>query len=464
MVGRRARGFTKVRMYNRIQSRYGSKGTIYGSNSEIYNDIASELEDGIGEIEEVHLALYLFNNILLYEKLVKVADQGARVIVTSLPLTGYDQRKIREAEHVYLQVSEDGKIELKIFPHMYFWFGARYAGDGASYSFHIKAGLIKYFDGTSKVFITSGNLAPGDPTHSETAVFIEAPDDALIIENYSLFFYEIERRAIDSVIYHEATANLPRELKKVFDFSFIGGTEKINLSKENTRDAFFTAPFIKVEGVGSNHYSRKRLVELVLSSKERLLVCAQHSHDLAPFNGYMDKTLINSIIELNKSQPRIDIRILKQVTSSGLAEKRRAAFVESHLYHAGVQQKHNRLVHDKFIVSDEKVTVGTGNLTATQFGWGNREMKLKTSMGKLNEVEGVIDLANSLFKNRGGSVWTYMTRPRTGSPKVEVRRKDMFSEVNAFIFIEDPDIANQLSKYYDMLWSHNLSKQVEVPI
>lgn len=451
-------------MYNRLQSRYSSKDTIYGSNAEIYNDISSELEERTGEIEEVHLALYLFNNIRLYRKLLEIANKGARVIVTSIPLTGYDRRKIREAEHVYLQALEDDKIELKIFPHMYFWYGARYAGDGASYSFHIKAGLIKYFDGTSKVFITSGNLAPGDPTHSETAVFIEAPDDALIIERYSLFFEEIERRSIDSVIYHEASANLPRELKKVFDFSFIGGTEKINLSKENTKEAFFTAPFIKVEGVGSNHYARERLVELVLTAKERLLVCAQHSHDIDPFNGYMDKTLISSIMELKKSQPRIDIRILKQVASSGLADKRRASFVESHLYHAGVQQKHNRLVHDKFIVSDEKVVVGTGNLTATQFGWGNREMKLKTSMEKLNEVEGVIDLANSLFKNPERSVWAYMTRPRTGSPKVEIRKKDMFSEVNAFIYIEDPDIANQLSKYYDRLWNHNLSKEIEIPI
>ena len=457
-------GFTKVKIYDRIQRSYSSKGTIYGSNAEIYNDIVSELDERGGEIEEVHLALYLFNNIHLYRKLFEIADRGARVIVTSLPLTGYDRRKIRGAESVYLQALEDEKIGLKIFPHLYYWYGARYAGDGASYSFHIKAGLIKYFDGTSKVFITSGNLAPGDPTHSETAIFIEAQDYALIIENFSLFFEEIERRAIDSLPYHEATANLSRELKRVFDFSFIGGTEMINLSKDNAKEAFFTAPFITFEGTGSNHYARERLVELILSAKERLLICAQHSHDISPFNGCMDQTLISSILELKESQPGVDIRNLKQVASSGLADKRRAAFVESHLYHAGVQQKYNRLIHDKFIVSDKNLAVGTGNLTATQFGWGNREMKFKTGMDKLNEVEGVIDLANSFFKTPERSVWTYMTRPRTGSPKVEIRKKDIFSEVNAFIFIEDTDIANQLSKYYNRLWSHNLSKEIEIPL
>lgn len=453
----------RIKLYNRVPRSYSSGGTAYGSNAEIHSDIVSELEAAAQDIKEVHLALYLFNNAHLYNKLLNVANSGARVIVTSLPLTGYDQRKIGGAKQVYRRVLEDGKVDLRIFPHMYVWYGAEYAGGGASYSFHIKAGLIKYRDGTSKVFLTSGNLAPGDPTHSETAVFIDAPDDSPVIQTFEAFFSETESRTRSFGEYSESVNGLQLDLHQVFDFSFVGSINMVNFDPARISTAFFTAPFITCEGKGSNHYARERLVDVILSAKKRLLLCAQHFHDLSPFNGYRGETIIHSIIKAKKANSSKDVRVLKQVASSGLADKRRAAFVEAHLYNAGIPQKVNKLAHDKFIVADNAVVITTGNFTATQFGWGDRQMEYKTDTGNLGAVQNVIESAQDFFATPKGYVRTQMTRPRSGLAKVKVFKNDVFSEVNAFIILEGSEIANQLAAYFDTLWNHDLSADIKVP-
>ena len=457
-------GMIDIRVHKRVPRKYSSRGTVYGSNSGIYWDIINELKYRDSEIEEVSLALYLFNNRHLQNELLGLAKKGAKILVTSLPLTGYDKRKIRDAQSNYIKIVKDGIIDLRIFPHMYMWFGARYAGGGASYSFHVKAGMIKYKDGTSKVFLTSGNLAPGDPTHSETAVFVDALHTSPLLEMYKAFFGEIEKRAKSFIEYSELIQGLTPELQRVFDFSFVGGINITNFGPNQASSAFFTAPFITVGSRGSNHYARKRLVEIILSANQRLFVCAQHSHDISPFNGYPEQTMINSLIGVKEAKIDIDVKVLKQVASSGLADKRRAAFVEGHLSHAGIPQRVNKLVHDKFVVADDIVVITTSNFTATQFGWGERQMEYKTDTGDLTAVQNVVDSATDFFGTPRGCVFTQMTRPRKGSPKIKIVRNDRFSEVNAFIVIEDSGIADDMTKYFGELWDHRLSADVEIPM
>jgi len=453
----------RVRVYSRVPASYSSRGTVYGSNAEIYQDTVSELEARASDIKELHLALYLFNNAYLYRKLLEIANGGATVVVTSIPLTGYDPRKTGGAKEVYSQALKDGKIDLRIFPHMYVWYGAEYAGGGATYSFHIKAGLMEYSDGTCTAFLTSGNLALGDPTHSETAAFIEAPRKASIIQAFKSFFGEIEKRAKPFGDYNKLVGKLPSKLQQVFDFCFVGGASMVNFSQAQASHAFFAAPFLTIERKGSSHYARERLIDVILHAKRRLLVCTQHSHDISPFNGYQGQTMIGSITEAKKANPSIDVRVLKQVASSGLADKRRAAFVEGHLYHAGVPQRVNRLIHDKFIVADDTTVISTGNFTATQFGWGQRVMEYKTSSDDLNAVQKVVDSANSFFATPKGCISVKMTRPKKKQPRVKVSKRDVFSEINAYVIIESSEVADRMAKYFDILWSHNLSTDVEVP-
>jgi hypothetical protein len=454
----------RIQIYCRAQSSYDFGGTLYWSNDQIYKDIISELTDRTDNISEVHLALYLFNNNLLYDNLLNIANGGTKVIVTSLPLMGYNKKKIGEAEKVYKRVIEDKKIELRIFPHMYKWSGALYAEGGPSYSFHIKAGIISYKDGISKVFLTSGNLAPGDPTHSETAIFLKSPNDSPIIRSFKLFISQIEDMAEPFKEYTNLIKSYPPELQALFDFCFVGSVNSININPSEAANLFFTAPFMTYGGMGSNHYARERIVDLISSAKRRLLLCAQHSHDVSPFDGYSGKTIINSVVATKKANPGIDVRMLKQVDSSGLSDKRRASFVEAHLDHVGIPQKKNKLVHDKFIVVDDTLIITTANFTATQFGWGNKQMEFDTESSNLDSVQHVITSAEDFFSTPKSCISARMTRPRTGAPKANVLKNDIFSEVNAFMVIKNAEATEKLAKYFYVLWNHSLSSDIIIPI
>lgn len=454
----------KVRIYNEIPST-SSTGSDVGSNPRIYLHIERELLSSSKDVEEVHFALYLFNNRRLYGVLKRLAA-SCRVTVTSLPLTGYDRRKIEDAQYIYVDIARRklGNFSLLIFPHMYVWYGAEYAGGSASYSFHIKAGYIMYKNGSCKLILTSCNMAPGDPYHSETAIVIEDPScNTPYSEAFKKFFEEVERLALPWDQYYAEVSNLPRELQQAFDFVFIGKQGLKDWTEKFVDQAFFTGPFIKIKGEGSTHYARKKLVEIIQKAENRVLVCAQHVHDLAPFNGYTGLTLIGALIEKKRERPNIEVKVLKQVPSRGLADKRRAAFVECHLNYAGIEQKANKLVHDKFIVVDDTVIITTSNFTATQFGWGDRAMEY-TVKRDFNEVNKVVDRALKFF---GYSKNLVSVRPVMSRKKSEQRTKiikrDIFAEVNGFIIIEDHEIANKLASYFYRLWNHPSSEVIEIP-
>jgi len=459
-------GDINARLYTSIPRSASPEGSQYGSNEEIYLKIKDELKKGANDIEEVHLALYLFNNVDLFNTLRDIAKK-ARVRVTTIPLAGYDKRKVAGAEQVYKGVlqAKDSNFDLLIYPHVYVWYEAEYAEGGASYSFHVKAGYITYKDGSCKLILTSCNLSPKDPYHSEIAIVIEDPSCST---PYSLafkkFFNQVEQLAKPWQSYFDNTQGLSGQLLRVFDFAFIGKRGQNDWSGNFVEKAFFTGPFITIKGEGSTWYARRKIVDLIMSAEKRLLVAAQHIHDIAPFNGYVGKTVISAIAERKKDKPSLEVKVLKQVPSRGLADKRRAAFVECHLNYAGVEQKANKLVHDKFIVADDVILITTSNFTATQFGWGEREMKLVVE-GSATKVERVVNNALSFFGHPQNLVKVRRVEPRKGvqlKEKARVIKHDIFAEVNGFIIIESKELANALACHFGRLWGHKLSEPIKV--
>jgi len=454
-----------ARLYTSIPPSADPKGSEYGSNPEIYRAIEKELQARVNDIEEIHLALYLFNNGHLFRALKNIAGK-ARVVVTSLPLAGYDKRKVASAEQIYTEILKLNNInfDLMIYPYMYVWYGAEYAEGGASYGFHVKVGYVLYKDDSCKLILTSCNLSPGDPYHSETAAVI---DDSACSTPYGAafkkFFDQVEQLAIPWRPYFNSTHNLPEHLQQAFDFAFIGKHGLVNWMGSSAEKAFFTGPFIKINGTGSTWYARRRIVDLIMSAEKRLLIAAQHIHDIAPFNDFSGETVIGAIIEKKRNKPSLEVKVLKQTPSRGLADKRRAAFAECHLNYAGVEQRANKLVHDKFIVADNVVLITTSNFTASQFGWGERNMEF-TVAGDYQVVNNVISKALSLFKQPQNLVSIKPVESRkTGAKRVKIVKNDIFAEVNGFIVIEDEGLANDLANYFYRLWHHRLSEPIEVP-
>jgi|GEM_PF-1681432 len=464
-------GDLAVRLYQSIPPKAGSEGTIYGSNQEVYLKIEKELKDRIQDIEEVHLALYLFNNTRLYQVLRDLA-KTASVIVTSTPLSAYDERKIATAKKIYedlakrYEPAEAGRNpDLLIYPHMYIWYGAEYAEAEASYSFHIKAGYVLYKDGSCKLILTSCNMSPGDPYHSELAVVLEDHSgSSAYSEAFKRFFQILESLAVPWKEYNAFTKDLADELQTVFAFTFIGKQGLQDWCGNTTNLAFFTGPFITICGEGSTRYARKKIVEAIKKAERRIYVCAQHAHDLSPFNGYEGATLIEALRAKKFENPSIEVKLLKQVSSKGLADKRRAAFVECHLSYAGVAQRVNKLVHDKFVIADDIVIVSTGNFTATQFAWGDRQMELKVKED-IQNVKNTVNSALKLYKHDANLVEVIPVQHRKGvaAKTTRIKKNDIFAEVNGFIVIEDGELADFLARHFENLWQHNLSQDVEVP-
>jgi hypothetical protein len=460
-----------VRLHQSIPSRAGSEGSIYGSNQEVYLKIEKELKDRIQEIEEVHLALYLFNNTYLYQVLRDLA-KTTHVIVTSTPLSAYDERKIESAKIIYEDLAKryesaeaSRNPELLIYPHMYIWHGAEYAEAEASYSFHIKAGYVLYKDGSCKLILTSCNMSPGDPYHSELAIVLEDHSgSSAYSEAFKKFFQILEGLTVPWKEYNAFTKDLTDVLQTVFAFTFIGKQGLQDWCDNTTNLAFFTGPFVTICCEGSTRYARKKIVEAIKKAERRIYVCAQHVHDLSPFNGYEGSTLIETLTAKKLENPSTEVKLLKQVSSKGLADKRRAAFVECHLSYAGVAQRVNKLVHDKFVVADDTVIISTGNFTATQFAWGDRQMELKVKEN-LRNVKNTVDSALKLYKHDANLVEVIPVQHRKGmaARTIRVKKNDIFAEVNGFIVIEDSELADTLARHFKNLWQHNLSQDVEIP-
>jgi len=455
--------YNKANLYCRLPNEYGS-GFIQGSNDKIFFDIVEELNENSDQIKEIQLTLFLFNNMELYNNLLKLAEKGINITIISLPIQGYKKGKREKAKKLYTKILTDNKIKLLIYPHMYVWYTVGYGGF-APYSFHIKAGQIIYKTNESKIFLTSANVASGDPTHSEIALFLKCDKNSKAAEIYQNFFSEICERAVCFETYKQIIAKLPAGLEQIYDFLYVGCLRMKNLDAAQHNKIFFTAPFLTYNGIGSNHYARQKIIEVIKSAQKRLLFCAQHSHDIDPYDNYNGETIIKALTTITKENPDIEVCFLKQTDSSGLTSKGRASYAEEYLHRAKIPQKANKLLHDKFIVADDTVLFTTGNFTATQFTWGEIYMEHYTSKIGLGDAQTIIDNACEYFNIPNVRLEANPMEASEGNQKkIEIRKLDVFSEVNAFIIIDNKEIADNVENYFKKLWNHKLSKEVKIPI
>ncbi|MGD7023040.1 phospholipase D-like domain-containing protein [Rossellomorea vietnamensis] len=404
-----------IRAYCHIPKKLSEKAPE-GSCPELLYDLMSELEGAT----EVHIASYLFNNPILFEFLSEMAKKGCEVIITSLPLRGYKDKPTKVkgyldkisgqdmARQIYEKIYKTANMQLNIFPHLYSWYGALYAGGGASYSFHVKS-IYAVFPNTSKCFITSGNFMFTDPYHSENMLVIE--EEIEYRDTFVQFFKDLETYAVP----YEKFKSDFKEEEQEFLYSFYDNTKE--LSKAESRNCFFTAPFYKYDEQGSNHYAGERIIELIKNAENRIWLCAQHFHDISSFDTERS-SIINAIYDKHLLDSDVEFKFLKQVPHSSLADKRRAAIAETLFqYVINAEQRYNRLTHDKFIIIDDTLVVSTANYTSTQFAYGVRPAELKANK--------------------------------------KIKKLDVFSEVNSFVVIPNcpPEVIEQYEKHFLELWN-----------
>ncbi len=417
-----------IRAYCRIpHAKSNATRAEEGSCPELIYDLFNELRGAT----EIHIAAYLFNNPIYYNFLSDQVDNGCRVQITSLPISGYNDKPVRVkgyadkvsgrqlAQETYNKIITKPNMVLKIFPHLYVWYGALYVGGGPSYSFHVKAVYAKFPKGHNKCILSSGNFMTTDPFHSDNIIVFED------MQNYEIpfknFFADLEKH---SVPYSDFIKDFA-QYEKQFLYSFVGN--EIIVSQKQSENCFFSAPFYFYGTVGSNHYAGNKIIELIESAEKKIWICAQHFHDLISFDPSRE-TIVGALYKKFLSNPYIEILLLKQVPHSSLADKRRAGIAETLFqFVMKVDQRFNNLAHDKFMVIDNKLLVSTANYTPTQFAFGKRKMVLGKGENKLV-------------------------------------KEDYFSEVNGFAIIDNcpKNILDAYSNHFETLWEQ--AQQIQITL
>lgn len=390
-----------------------------GGCPELLSDLMGEL-DGASEI---HIAAYLFNNPVYFSFLSKLAANGCNIYITTLPERGYSDKKLKVdgypgkisgrdmAKEIFSEIENINNISLRFFPHQYIWYGALYAGGGASYSFHVKAIYAKFSSGQNKCILSTGNFMFTDPYHSDSLLVFEGePGYEKVFEK---FFSDLEGYSTPS----EGFKTKYEKYEEEFMLSFAGREENLHIKGLN--NCFFTAPFYFIKGLGSNHYVGNRIISLIEQAEHRIWACAQHFHDVASYDRERE-TIVNALYKKSRQSTGIELRFLKQVPNSSLADKRRAAITETLFQHATpTEQRFNRLAHDKFMLIDDTLVFSTANYTPTQFAFGLRDMSIKNKEGE------------------------------------KVTKKDNFSEVNGFAIVQNcqEDLMSQFENHFNNLWA-----------
>ncbi|WLR60174.1 phospholipase D-like domain-containing protein [Guptibacillus hwajinpoensis] len=395
---------------------------IRGSSPYLLDQLIKE----IGKAKEIKVSFFLYNNPFLHEALENIAHKGCKVIIYSLPLNGYTKQevKISNPEKSRLFVSSkyeyalktyrrvfnrpNNNIEIKIFPHTYRWFKPKYSRGDEPYSLHTKNIWLLDEDGKEKFICLSCNLAFADQQHSENMLVIE--DERNAKNMYKIYFELLENWSLSLKQYINYS-------KQKFDFEYI--VKPINL-KDTFNDTYFTAPFICYENKGSNHYVQEKIIQFINSASKDITICSQHFMDIDSFDSNAD-SIIEHLYKKVTVEKHINLKILKQTRANHQSHGKRTKLAEEKFSQlSNVEQRYwSPVVHDKFIIVDDKLLISTANFTATQFAWSDQRQV------------------------------SYEVGDR------DIRVSNCFSEVNAFHFIEDVELKSAYLDHFNELWKHS---------
>ena len=417
----------KVNAYCCIPKKKSGLKEKEGSCPDLLYDLIYELEDAV----EVNIAFYLFNNPVFYAFLRQLAQKGCKINIISIPIRGYSNKetKVRgykekisahqKVKEIYDLASKTTNISLKMFPHQYIWYGALYAGGGATYSFHVKAILARFSEGTTKCFLSSGNFMFTDPSHSDNFVVIENGQEYEKV--FDKFFKDLNELSVP----FDYFLNNYKTYKD--EFMFCLSENEINLQSDNFKNCFFTTPFYKYDNLGSNHYAVKQIIDLINKAEKRIWICAQHFHDTCTFDSDR-KTIMGALYEKFQQNKNMDFKFLKQVPHTSLADKRRSAITETLSYFImNAEQRYNKLAHDKFMLFDDLLFISTANYTSTQFAFGRRPMDFKDDEG------------------------------------IKHRKFDNFSEINGFLILpQQPEVVKKFEEHFLKLWKNGEDIKIKI--
>ncbi|MED3871992.1 phospholipase D-like domain-containing protein [Priestia megaterium] len=403
-----------------------NKKNLKGSSPLLTDKLVEELQGA----NLIFISFFLFNNEFLLKELEKLSEKGCKINIYSLPLGGYSKTgdkvydkdfeqsfspsKYDYAEKIYSRIEKIPNIKLNICPHTYIWSKQKYSRGDQPYSLHSKSIFARFSDDYYKCISSSCNFAVGDPPHSENLLVVE--NCANTKNMFSEYFYQLHKYSVSQNQYNN---NKSDDKDKGYSDVQYTIKESKDLPGQN-QNCYFTAPFIKYEGIGSNHYVQMRIVDLLTQAKNKIYICSQHFSD---FNSFDSESLsiVKEIRKIKVLNRDIEIKVLKQTHHSDLKQPARTLATENFLKGIeGIEQKYwKSIIHDKFMIIDDQLIMTTANFTSTQFAWKeNHEME-------------------------------YMVSVKGQKP---YKVSNTFSEINSFHFVNDLETVSAYEGHFNNLW------------
>lgn len=360
--------------------------TDVGCSPVFLEEFCKWLQNNASQIESVDIALYLFNNLKLYDTLENINQEGCRITIYSIPLEGYDTKsahvlniktgryshvsKYDLAKQIYdkLYVVSNESFSLRIVPHI-FLRSKRirpFSRGEAPYSLHCKTAFIRFKDGRVFSVVTSSNMAVRDAEKHEVVVMsILNRAEAQAARDFFIGLYQ---------------HSIP-----IGEFD---GTREYTDHRAIIRPTppkaclMYVAPFYR----DSAFIFEDNIRTVIKKAKNRIIVCAQHisayqyyfpKHFASPGTEY-EKTdyrpgFLSDVLE--KSREGVPVIFMSQTYSDQKgkhgcrAPENKEAFIkfveEAKKYDCKYYQSDH--LHCKFIVADDIVIVTTCNFTPTQF-------------------------------------------------------------------------------------------------
>lgn len=400
-----------IRAHHSANNRYYSDG----SNHEILEGLLNYIDEHKANISEINLALYLYNNEVLHNKMKELAASGINIKVVSIPPEGYDDSRPTDiyvrgtdeiayykatkyslAKHIYDDVINynNPNYQLYVFGHIYVRSSKikNFSRGKLPYSLHTKSIFIKMRDGNSVTILTSCNLAVRDESKEELMVFVEGDST---INNETEYFFKM---LIDN-------STPAKDWKDPYpNFSYAMNYVEPLYSKYN----YFAAPFFNKSPI----IISDKLSKIVEGAKNRLFIYAEHlaAYNYTDLNGQQIPGLFDAVF--NKCSQGVPVYCLSQTYVDGNGDSHGQRSPMNTFMFKKLMQKIDTLqncvyavnsqVHAKFIVSDDTVVISSANFTPTEFLYGRikidgfdaPELKNVRYDGMFSEVEHYVILEN----------------------------------------------------------------------
>lgn len=353
-----------------------------GSNLRLVDGITSYLRCNRERIASVHAALYLYSTPALAGALGEASANGAHVVVTTIPLEGYDASavevtslsagtrfpasKLGIADRVYSwTVSTDGGgIELRLFPHVFVRSTKvrPFSRGRTMYSLHTKTLMIEFNDGSGAVALTSSNMSGRDAIKDELLLIVEDCPETL--DSARAFFRALEASSVTGDDVYDSTHFQVAEVAPPYGES----------------PTLFTGPFFR----DSSRMAEDRLYTMLERATDRIIVCGQHvcAYDYEYEGLYLDPPCNEKVRRQGMLAPLLEgdcpeTAILSQTFVDDLGNSRgcrKPANTSSFSRFFAELQSQGRAsyftsddLHLKFVVADDHVALTTSNFTPTSF-------------------------------------------------------------------------------------------------